>query len=30
MTLESHVPSGPLAEKGDNHRFELKLGEKER
>jgi succinate dehydrogenase / fumarate reductase flavoprotein subunit len=25
MTLESHVPDGPLAEKWDKHRFELKL-----
>ena len=25
MALESHVPGGPLAEKWDRHRFELKL-----
>ena len=25
MTLESHVPDGPLAEKWDRHRFDLKL-----
>jgi succinate dehydrogenase flavoprotein subunit len=25
MTLESHVPDGPLAEKWDNHKFNLKL-----
>ncbi len=25
MALDAHVPSGPLAEKWDNHRFDLKL-----
>jgi succinate dehydrogenase / fumarate reductase flavoprotein subunit len=25
MTLESHAPSGPIAEKWDRHRFEMKL-----
>src|SRR5438445_12479652 len=25
MTLDAHIPSGPLAQKWDRHRFELKL-----
>ena len=25
MTLDAHIPSGPLAEKWDRHKFEMRL-----